>query len=148
MARPHPVEIELAHLAHRLWCEEMIADGWTPGPFDPALRTHDALVTFDQLAEVDRHSTTIGVVSLDLIDHLRSVPFYPRGRERELVPADLTLGVRVISNDEPDQLGTVRSWEVDPDWPGCLSTITVAWDSGEVNVHAAAEREFRVADEP
>jgi hypothetical protein len=148
MPPAHAAELELAELAHRLWCQEMIAEGWSPGPFDPVKKTHDALVSFEGLGVVDRHSTALGIESLELIDRLRSVVEYPRGEDREFSRDEVSVGLRVGSSDEPDQFGTVLSWEEDPHWQGCLQTITVRWDSGEVNVHAAAERELRRLSQP
>ena len=136
-------DLELAELAHRLWCQGMIAEGWSPGPFDAAKKTHDALVKFEDLDIVDRHSTVIGVESLEIVDRLRAVVDYPRGDDREFCAGELSVGLRVGFSDDADQLGTVLSWEEDSKWPGCLRTITVRWDSGEVNVHGAAEREIR-----
>jgi hypothetical protein len=143
MPPAHAAELELADLAHRLWCQEMIAKGWSPGPFDPAKKTHDALVRFEELDIVDRHNTVLGIESPELIDRLRSAVEYPREDDREFARGEVSEGLRVGFSDAEDQFGTVISWEEDPDWPGCLRTITVQWDSGELNVHAAAERELR-----
>jgi hypothetical protein len=143
MGSPRQVELDLAAIAHRLWCEEMISEGWRPGPFDLDKHTHDALVAFDQLGVIDRHNTVVGVDSLEIVEHLRSVVEYPRGDDREFAAEELSVGLRVAFADEPGIFGTVEAWEEDPQWPGCLRTITVQWDSGERNVHAAAERELR-----
>lgn len=144
MAKPHPAELQIAALAHQLWCERMIAQGWRPGDgYDRAARIHDALVPFAQLRIQDKRDTALGVIALELIDTLGQVPDYVREGDGELMVAQLSKGMRVAFADEPSSQGTVISWVEDKDWPGFVETIAVRWDSGEVNEHAAAERELR-----
>jgi hypothetical protein len=84
----------------------------------------------------------LGVRCEELVDRIRDVAEYPRGPDREFSVAELCVGMRVTSNLQPGPCGTVETWEADPEWPAMLRTITVRWDSGEVNEHVAAEREL------
>ncbi len=144
MATPLACELELAEIAHRLWCQRMIAAGWTPGTrFDERARTHDAIVRFPELTAVDRRNTALGVVASDLASTLQTIADYPRGADREFCESEMHVGMRVGSADDPTQFGTVIGWTLDADWPGCLTLIAVEWDSGERVDHVAAERELR-----
>jgi len=142
MARPGPAELELAALAHRLWCERMAALGWRSGPtYDEERRTHDALVPFEELGPVDQRSTALGVPGTEIVEMLRDIPGYTRGVSREFALQELRFGLHVTFTGNRREQGTVESWEADPDWPGCVRSITVRWESGEVIVHPAAECE-------
>ncbi len=121
----------------------MAAEGWSHGSrFDPATRTHDALVPFKDLDPMDQRETIVGIMSLELTSTLRSIVEYPRDEVRELTLREVRPGMRVRSTVDAVERGTIESWIADPTWPGCLSTIRVRWDSGEVIDHAAAEREL------
>jgi hypothetical protein len=147
MAHPHPIEFEIAALAHRLWCERMNAKGWTYGAeYSAARRMHDALVPFSSLSSRDQRDTVLGVMSLELIDSLQEMVDYPRGPDRELSTDELRVGMRVMPPDNAVEYGTVLSWEPDPDWPGSVLTIRVRWVSGDIIDHPAAGREICPAE--
>jgi hypothetical protein len=136
-------ELRLADIAHRLWCKRMAAAGWNYGEaFDPNVKAHDALKRFDELDPVDRRSTLLAVHTLELIDRLGDAPDYGRGPRQELGEKDLRVGLRVAHADNSAEHGTVLSWLPDKRFPGCIETIHVRWDDGEVVDHAAAEREL------
>lgn len=131
--------VALARVAHELWRTEMAKEGWRYGPtFDESKRLHDALVPFDELHPTDKRwtRTCLDEVAAELLAGVE----YPRGDDREFVPEEMIVGMRVGCTEGDDE-GTVQSWVVTPE--GCLDTITVRWDDGEVTEACAEERVLR-----
>ena len=138
--------LKLARVAHEAWCERMFEEGWRPGTaFDPATRTHDAIVPFEQLSPVDRRAAYLGIATADIVREVEEACQYTRGADRELGVEDVRIGMRVLSCDTPPETGSIESWEEDSNFPGTLDSVRIRWDSGEVIDHAASEREFRPA---
>lgn len=143
MSVSESLEWRLARIAHEVWCERMVAEGWRPGAaFDGELRTHDAIVPFDQLCPVDRRSAYLGIVATECANDIRRSINYTRGQDRELGVKDMFVGLRVVYSESPKIRGAVLSWKEDLECPGTLTTISVKWDSGETIEYAAAEREI------
>lgn len=130
---------KIARLAHELWCERLRREGWRPGPFDAAAKTHDALVPFEQLHPADARSTRAGVEALDIPALLEQAVDYPRGPDREFIPEELRQGLVVESSDGACR-GQVESWTISA---GALTNIRVRWSDGEVIDHFPPERELR-----
>lgn len=139
----------LATIAHDLWMRDMRRRGWRYGPdYDPAGKTHDALVAFDQLDKHDRRQALLGIHALDLERDLLNSIRYERGPARLFTAEEMRKGLRVGFNTEClDRIteplpgaGEVIGWAVDPD--GWLCSITVLWDDGERTTHVPAAREL------
>lgn len=45
---------DLARNVHEVWAAGRIADGWTKGPRNDALRQHPCLVPYDELSEEEK----------------------------------------------------------------------------------------------
>jgi RyR domain len=142
---PRMIE-SIAGIAHQLWCEDMIREGWTRGPFEPARKRHDALVPFERLNAQDKRHAMTGVEALELDRTLRSAIEYQRGADREFTLAEMRVGLRVGLAD-PEQpsghapvTGTIREWKADAD--GVLTLIRVRWDDGEESEHDPVFREL------
>ncbi|CAG1010346.1 hypothetical protein PHYC_03834 [Phycisphaerales bacterium] len=127
----------LAPMMHEMWRTKMLAEGWRYGPaYDEAAKTHDALVPFEQLHPTDRVWTRTGLE--DYAEILLREVEYPRGDDREFRPEEMRVGLPVVGSDLESK-GTVQAWIATPD--GCLESITVRWDDGEVTEHCPASGE-------
>ena len=147
----------LAIIAHELWCDRQRAQGWPYADrYDPARRTHDALVPWDRLGEPDRRAARMGVRLEGVEDLLAESIEYTRGPARVFTPEEMRVGQRVayvegIRAAEPgrdilNERGRVVSWEVDP-CTGGLAFLRVQWDDGTLAEHYPSERELRRVDE-
>lgn len=144
-AMPTNVTAELAAVAHRIWCDRMLADGWRYADrYSETERTHDALVPFDRLDRRDQRAARLGIVAEELEPRLASAIRYSRGPNREFLVEEMLQGRRVVfcphmRSPAPEQvtgadIGTVESWDVDDD--GELDLIRVRWPDGQVVEHA------------
>src|SRR5262245_33441497 len=87
---------DLSAIAHRLWRERLAGAGWSSGPaFDPARRTHDALVDWPGLSRQDRRHARLGIEALELEEKLVSAIRYQRGPDREFVVEEMRQGLPV-----------------------------------------------------
>jgi hypothetical protein len=157
MRRDAPRDIrtlnELAATAHRLWCEAKLADGWRyDDEYNPYKKTHDALVPYDQLSEVDRRSARIGIECAEIIDMLPISIDYARGANRDFTEDELFIGMRVVlcpKSEPPDpvppeDIGEVVDWVMREDE---LEAIIVQWKDGEKVDYAANSGELARLDE-
>lgn len=139
--------IELAAVAHRLWCEDMVTDGWRHGPrFDEAERTHDALVPFDQLGRHDRRHAVLAVECSGIAERLADLIDHPRGPDREFTTEEMRTELPVTLSPRqgeaaPAERGAIVSWETDEG--GDLRLIRVRWSDGDLSEHHPAARELR-----
>lgn len=143
---PSPTILKLAAIAHELWREQMLRDGWKHGPaFDRERRTHDALVPFERLSPQDRRHACLGIECAELERQLVFTIVYQRGPDREFAAEELRPGLEVGLCDpaQPDGLsgirGVVERWQADAQ--GEL-VIFVRWSTGELSEHLACEREL------
>ena len=151
MSSPTVLE-ELARIAHRLWCDSMLGQGWRSGlVYDEAHRVHDAIVDFDKLTPLDRHHTLIAIESLGIERQLERAVEYPRGPAREFSAEEMRRGLPVglaCSSDgaggrpSGQERGLVESWEIEPA-TGLLKLIRVRWADGTLSEHFPSERELR-----
>jgi hypothetical protein len=146
-----PITLDLARIAHTLWCRRMTQEGWNAGPtYDPVLKTHDALVPFDRLKAADRRNAVNFVVAEDLEQRIARGMDVPRGPEREFTTEDMRVGLQVgwaddvsladQSRDPRTEIGTVESWETVGEQ---LVLIRVRWPGGELLEHIPVEQELR-----
>lgn len=145
------VMAQLAAAVHALWCEQMRADGWSGGrEFNPAARTHDAMVPFERL-DPDDQWTMVEILEADgaARDLIRLVR-YPRGEQMPLRTRDMRTGLVIESTVAQHQDGTpwrgrVLGWTTDPQ-SHRLTSIRVRWDhDGSEDDHPALENEVRAA---
>lgn len=145
MAKPTALERQLAELAHTLWCQQMIRDGWTGGrTYQPSKKIHDAIRPFARLNKADQRQAILGLRVSDIPDTMARSVDYARVPVPELGPKDVRVGTEVQFAQSPDLHGVVVGIERDPEWPGCLRTIRVRWSSGETTSHLAPECELAV----
>lgn len=137
---------QLAEVAHECWCESMHRKGWRhAAEYDPAARTHDALVPFSRLKRCDQQHAcnVVGAEGIELM--LAKLISYPRGPERPFLAEELTEGLQVGLAKDLDPSGTqrgrVRSWSLTAE--GDVEEIKVSWADGEESSHQAAECELR-----
>ena len=78
---------DLARNVHEVWAAGRIADGWTKGPRNDALRQHPCLVPYEELPEIEKTlfscTTAIG---------LRKYPVKRVCMEREILPVTTIYG--------------------------------------------------------
>ncbi len=126
---------ELAKAGHRVWCEQMLQAGWSPGEsYDPQSMTHDALVVFDELRRIDQ---TVAMTKLQVEDMPRRIASLvepDRSATRVFGVDEITRGLPVgyagSSSTPPREPGRIDSWEIDDD--GELSLIRVIWADGRL----------------
>lgn len=137
----------IANAAHHAWCARMVNAGWTPGDrFDPARRTHPAVLAYASLPayrrlQLTRYIDSLGVAQ-ELVDSVEIVLGEP-----EWTAADVRVGLSVhLSGDiDPAVVGTVVDWRVKDAESGALSSIRVRWPGDELVNHLPAEHELVVA---
>ena len=134
---------QLAALAHTLWVEQMREAGWRYGEmYNEALRTHDALLPFDQLPRRYRLEATNAIAAEDLPQTLLRAIDYSHGPARLFLLEEMTAGRKVIL-DPPTirrEVGSVESWATDAH--GELELIRVRWEDGSITEHVSWELEL------
>ncbi len=139
--------VELAVIAHQLWCEQMAALSWQRGPdYDECRRIHDALVPFQDLGRHDQRRAIRAVECAEIADRLARLIDHQRGPDRELTIEEMRVGFAVAivgspGEEPPDERGEVESWETDDE--GELRLVRVRWPDGEVSEHHPVARELR-----
>lgn len=148
--------VQLAAIAHGLWCARMRAEGWRRGRrYDAARRTHDALVPYERLGPQDRRAARIGIEACGVESRLAEAIEYPRGPDRPLSLREMRIGCEVVFCREgpprsrhavpaPD-IGRIVGWTVDA--RGTLHLIRVRWPGGEVARYTPWERALARLDE-
>jgi hypothetical protein len=148
---PDTLAISLAEIAQTLWQRQMKAAGWHHGPYDPAARTHDALVPFEALERHDRRRLVTAVASLELESQLLAVVDHQRGPEREFTLEEMRVGLPVTwaegtefeGPDRTGERGRIESWAVCSNNPEELDVIRVRWADGSLLEHFACEQALR-----
>ncbi len=138
---------QLTAVAHQCWCRRMRDAGWKPGrKFDPDLRTHDAIRSFEKLSPIDqRHARTATEASGAIALLGRSID-YPRGHRQTTQLQDLVIGqhVKLVRADSVEGLniqlqdvGWVLHLSRDEDEK--IVQAIVAWPSGERTTHVLGD---------
>ena len=151
----HQLERDLARVTHELWRARLEAEGWTPGPYAPQEKHHDALVPYERLSRADKLVLNAYVQAEELACRIPAQLSYPRGPDRPLLVEDLRPGLgvvfcaqgcpRCLSAVAPEHRGVVVSWETDSDDE--LTLITVRWNSGEIQKYDPWSGEIARAEE-
>jgi hypothetical protein len=140
----NPETIALARVAHHLWTERMLLEGWRLGDdYSAELKTHDALVPFDRLRRRDRLIAQVNLECAELTEQLIKLAAPDRSPEAPFGVEDLHVGLRVgwggpDGAEAPIEPGVVESWEVDDE--GDVTSITVRWAGGRVEEFNPFER--------
>jgi hypothetical protein len=129
---------DLARVAHEYWRERLEREGWRYGErFDPARRTHDALVCFDRLSAADRDQARLAVEAEHLPAQLARLIDYPRGPARPFTLEEMTRGRSVQLEGDEGATGRIESWESDENG---LQLIRVRWPDGALVEYAPQEQ--------
>lgn len=133
---------QLARIGHQVWSERMRVAGWSYGvKYSEANLTHDALVAFDKLPEIDRRTTVLKIEAEQLVARLGVLATPDRSDTRPFCAEELRVGRAVCwagEGDQPAEPGSVQSWEIDED-TGDVVSITVTWKDGSVQSVGALE---------
>jgi hypothetical protein len=145
----------VAAVAHTLWCEFMISEGWRGSDHYSAIhKTHDALVPFDRLAQRDQRAAILAVTAEELADRLTSCITYSRGPNRTFTIEEMSEGrmVALCPNLKvPDctpptvDCGRIERWSTDEN--GELDLIGVRWPDGSLVEYVAALNELARVEE-
>ena len=131
---PRPLLL-LAQAAHEMWCERMRQEGWRWGKdYNEIVRTHDALLPFEQLAEEKRRDAEFDVIASGVLDILETRTVHPRGPGTPLLPSTVADGQRVEFVGVPPAQGVVIGCTLDPEhgWP---AMVHVRWNDGAETSH-------------
>jgi hypothetical protein len=134
------MHVALCRVVHDLWRKRLKEEGWKRGTFDPLKKQHDALVPYDQLSRGDQVAISVHIRAEEFEDRITSGLTLPRGPNRPLLIEEMRVGLPVAyvrtdrlpspSQLQPKQMGSVVSWEREPD--GELGLVTVRWGDGSV----------------
>ena len=133
---------QLAQIGHQLWSDGMRQAGWTYGEsYSQDNRTHDALVDFNDLPNVDQRTARLRIESEQVCQLLATLATPDRSDTRPFVPGELHVGQHVGWAGEgqpPGEPGLIESWDVDES-TGDVLTISVRWSDGTIEAIGAME---------
>lgn len=133
--------IQLARIGHQVWSDDMRRAGWSYGvKYSEDNRTHDALVEFEKLPEVDVRSAVLKIQAEGIATQLGNLVVPDRSDTRPFSAVELHVGMRVgWAGDDarPAEPGSIESWTVD-DKSGDVLSITVTWRDGETTTVGAS----------
>jgi hypothetical protein len=146
------IEEQIARLAHRCSCIELLEEGWRPGPtIDFEAKTHNALKPFDELTALqkERLREAIELAECDVEQVLRHAGAVAM-RTPPFCLVDMRVGREVKDGwvDGDSAVGRITDWTVADEQTGRLATITVKWPDGSVVEYDASEDRIYRAEWP
>lgn len=126
---------QLARIGHQVWSDGMREAGWRFGVrYSEDNRTHDALVAFDELPDIDQRLTMLRIEAEHVVQKLGELATPDRSDTRPFAAVELRVGLPVgwaSTEDVPAEPGAVESWSLD-DETGDVLEVSVRWRDGSI----------------
>ncbi len=138
---------EIAAVSHRVWCQQMIQEGWRVGRADDAVdKVHHALRPCAELSSLDRTRLRYVTTYEQCAEHLLSCSREAMMGSWPVIPG-LRVGLRVRAvHGEPAGIGTVISFTLTVMEPEIIDDVVVQWPNGEVLTYCPNEGDLAPAE--